>query len=351
MSITNKLIVILGPTASGKSELALKLALRLRSGQARKKFGIKGAEIVSADSRQIYREMNIGTAKIPRDKKSIRFSGLAEKARNNKLRPVLIKKIPHYLIDIINPNNNFSVAEYKKLAIRIIRDIQTRGKIPILAGGTGLYISAIVDNIEIPKVKPNPALRKKLEKIPLNALLKRLKKLDPYTFKIIDKNNKRRIIRALEVTISTGKPFSAQREKGAPLFDILEIGIDIPRKKLYKKIDQRVEKMINPEHGERVNGERSRTIKDNLIKETKRLLKKYSWNLPAMSGIGYKEIEMYLRGEITLERAKELIKFATHAYARRQITWFKKDKRIKWIKTNKNGFDRVIKYCKSFLLN
>jgi len=305
MSIPNKLIVILGPTASGKSELALKLA---------KKFH---GEIVSADSRQIYRGMDIGTAKMPQDKKSIRLNGEpAEKARNKKLIPIIINNIPHYLTDIIEPSEQFSVAEYKDLAVKIIRDIQSRGKIPILAGGTGLYISAIVDNIEIPKVKPNQALRKKLEKMPLGKLLKRLKKSDHDAFKTIDKKNKRRIIRALEVTISTGKPFSKQREKGQPLFNILQIGLDMPREKLYKKIDRRVEKMIET----------------GLISETRKLAKKYSWKLPSMSGIGYKEIGMYLRGEIRIEKAKELIKFRTHAYARRQITWFQRGKKIKWVK-------------------
>lgn len=310
MSTLNKLIVILGPTASGKSEQALKLA---------KKFN---GEIISADSRQIYKEMNIGTAK-PENLKI-------------KNRTYASGGIPHHLVNIVKPSQKFSVAEYKELAIKIIRDITRRGKIPILAGGTGLYISSVVDNIEIPKVKPNLKLRKKLENKSLVVLLKQLKKLDIVTFNNIDKKNKRRIIRALEVTISTGKPFSAQREKGSPLFNCLRIGLDMPREKLYKKIDDRIEKMF----------------KAGLINETKSLAKKYSWKLPAMSGIGYKEIGMYLKSEITLEKTKELIKFATHSYARRQMTWFKKDKKIKWVKTDsKNGFSKIVKTCKRFLNN
>lgn len=337
------LIVILGPTASGKSELALKLA---------KKF--KG-EIISADSRQIFKKMDIGTAKLTLNSKqqtlnytppNLPYKGRDKKknflilpllggVRGGKPKPILINGIPHHLIDIIKPDENFSVAEYKELAIKIIRDIQSRGKIPILVGGTGLYISSIINNINIPQVKPNLKLRKKLEKTAPVALLKQLKKLDPVTFNTIDHKNIRRIIRALEVTISTGKPFSAQREKGAPLFDCLQIGLDAPREKLYKKIDQRVEKMIN----------------QGLVKETKKLAKKYSWRLPSMSGIGYKETGMYLRGEITLEKAAELIKFATHAYARRQITWFGRDKRIRWIKPDKkNSFKKIVKICKTFLV-
>ncbi len=371
------LIVILGPTASGKSDIALKLAKKLNG------------EIISADSRQIYKEMNIGTAKMTQDKKLFKFLSLRTRVetrvkqsqvsaidcfvasaprndkktiltfRNNKkLKPIIIKNIPHHLLDIIKPDEKFSVAEYKELAVKIIRDIQNRGKIPILAGGTGLYISAVADNIEIPKVKPNLKLRKKLEKTSPAILLKQLKKLDPDTFNAIDKKNIRRIIRALEVTISTGIPFSNQRTKGAPLFDCLQIGLDAPREKLYKKIDQRVEKMFNPEYRRGINGERhmvsevepSRTINDDLITETKRLMKKYSWRLPSMSGIGYKETGMYLRDKITLERAKELIKFATHNYARRQMTWFGKNKKIKWFKTdNKNNFEKIVKMCKNFL--
>lgn len=315
----------------------MRLALRLRSGQARKKFGIKGGEIVSADSRQIYREMDIGTAKMTQSKKITRLNGglaalaskLAEEARNKRLRPVIINGTSHYLIDTINPDEDFSVAEYKKLAVKIIRDIQSRGKVPILAGGTGLYISAIVDNIEIPKVKPSSALRKKLEKAPIAKLLEQLEKLDPDTFKTIDKKNKRRVVRALEVIIFTGKPFSAQRKKGAPLFDVLEIGIEAPRKTLYKKIDKRVNKMIE----------------QGLIEETRKLAKKYSWKLLSMSGIGYKQIGMYLRGEITLEKAKELIKFATHQYARRQMTWFRREKKIHWIK----NYKQAEKLVKNFL--
>lgn len=330
MSIKNKLyssnplIVILGPTASGKSELALKLA---------KKFN---GEIVSADSRQIYQEMNIATAKPYAKYQISNTKNQKYKPKNQKSRilypksGILISGIAHHLLDIIKPDKNFSVAGYKKLAIKIIRDIHSRSKIPILVGGTGLYISSVVDNIEIPRVMPNLKLRGKLEKTSSALLLKQLKKLDPQTFKTIDKKNIRRIIRALEVTISTGKPFSTQKIKGAPLFDVLEIDIDIPREKLYKKIDQRVEKMF----------------KAGLIKETKRLAKKYSWRLPSMSGIGYKETGMYLRGEISLERAKELIKFATHSYARRQMTWFRRNKNINWVKTP----NQTQKLIKKFLI-
>lgn len=314
------LIIILGPTASGKSKLALKLARKING------------EIVSADSRQIFKKMLIATASPVAQMKNvkIKMKNNNVKFKNKAIKFYIINKIPHHLIHFVEPQQMFSIAEYKKLAVKIIRDIQRRGKIPILVGGTGLYISAIADNLEIPKVKPNSVLRKKLGKTPIIKLLKQLEKSDPATFKTIDKKNKRRIIRALEVTISTGKPFSAQKEKGKPLFDVLKIGVDAPRKKLYKKIDARVEKII----------------KNGLVQETKKLAKKYSWKLPSMSGIGYKQIGMHLRGEITLEKAKELIKFATHNYARRQMTWFRRDNNIHWVKT----FNQTQKLTKKFLM-
>lgn len=320
--IKNKLIVILGPTASGKSELALKLAGKING------------EIISADSRQIYKEMLIATASPFTETKKVKIKNSNIKFKNKTIKTAVIGGISHYLLHFVGPNQNFSVAEYKKLALQIIRDIQNRKKIPILCGGTGLYISSIVDNIEIPEVKPNLKLRKKLENTSPAILLKRLKKLDPTTFNIIDKKNIRRIIRALEVTISVGIPFSAQRAKGTPLFNCLQIGLDVPREKLYKKIDTRVEKMF----------------KLGLVRETKKLAKKYSRKLPSMSGIGYKQTDMYLREKVTLEKAKELIKFATHAYARRQMTWFRRGERINWIKANnKKSLIKIIKKCKTFL--
>ena len=277
------LIVVLGPTASGKTKIAIKLA---------KDFN---GEIISADSRQIYREMNVGT---------------------DKISPLETQGIPHYLIDIVNPDEEFTLAQYKELAIKTIREIQERKKLPFLVGGTGLYIQAITDNLEIPTVPPDAKLRSNLERIDQKKLVEMLKKLDPVGAKKIDLNNPRRIIRALEVCLKTGQPFSSQTRKGKRLFKIIEIGLNPPREKLYQKIDQRVDWMIE-------NG---------LINEVKSLLKKYPPNLPAFSGIGYQEIIQYLQGKITLEESIQQIKFHTHQYARRQITWFKKDQKIKWVK-------------------
>ncbi len=293
MSILKPLVVILGPTASGKTEMGFKLA---------KKYN---GEIINADSRQIYREMDIGTGKT-----DIQYS---------------IFNIPIHLINIKNPNQKFSLSQYKKLTIKTIKDIHKRGKVPILVGGTGLYISAIVDNLEIPKAAPNKKIRQKLEKHTDEYLFNKLKKIDLKSAKTIGENNKRKLIRALEVCEITGKPFSSQQIKGEPLFNILQIGIKIDREKLYKKIDERVDEMI----------------RIGLIKETKKLSKKYSFDLPAMSGIGYFEIGQYLKNKITLDDAVQKIKYRTHQYARRQMTWFKRDERIEWVE-NYRETERLI---------
>lgn len=313
-----KLIVILGPTASGKTDLSLKLARRFNG------------EIVNADSRQIYRDMNIGTGKVE-----------AEKRRYKRRKTQIVAQgVVHYLIDVVNPDEEFSLAEYKKMAIAAIGEILKRGKVPFLVGGTGLYIQAIVDNLEIPAVPPNKKLRAQFEKEikksgGLAKWYKKLLRLDPGAAKVVDKNNPRRIIRALEVCLSTGKPFSKSRERGEQLFDVLQIGIDLPREKLYKQIDARVEQMI----------------KDGLIDETKKLLKKHKPSLPSMSGIGYKEIGGYLSQKVrksesqkVFNEAVQKIKFRTHAYARRQMTWFRRDKRIKWIKNNKEAENKIAKW-------
>ncbi|MFH0805677.1 MAG: tRNA (adenosine(37)-N6)-dimethylallyltransferase MiaA [Patescibacteria group bacterium] len=279
----NKLIIILGPTASGKSDLAIKLAQKFNG------------EIISADSRQIYKEMNIGTAKIIKKE----MSG-----------------VPHYMIDIVKPNQKFTLAQFQKKTIKIIKDIQKRNKLPLLVGGTGLYIQSIVDNLKIPETKPDKKLRNKLEKLTNQELINKLKKLDSKALKIIDTKNKRRLIRALEICLLTKKPFSEQRKKNKSIFNTLQIGIKLNTKNLEQKIIKRIEKMI----------------KNGLIKENKKLLKKYGDKPYSMSGIGYKEIIPYINNKITLKEAKELIKIHTRQYAKRQMTWFKRDKTIKWIK-------------------
>lgn len=313
-SIKSKLIVILGPTASRKSKLAVKLALRLSSGQAKKQFGIDGVEVVSADSRQIYKGMDIGTAKPSKKER---------------------ETIKHYLIDIKKPNQLYTVWEYKRSAIEAINQIIKKGKVPFLVGGTGLYIKTIVDNLEIPKVKPDWKLRKSLElKIKnqgLKSLYEELIKIDPEAAYIVDSQNPRRIIRAMEIAIKTKKPFSQQRKKGESLFDVLEIGIDLDREKLKENIEKRVDKMVEM----------------GLVKEVKELIKIYDENLPTFDAIGYREIIDYLNRRISLAEAIEKIKKNTWHFSKRQITWWKSDKKIKWIKNRREAEKSV----KEFLEN
>jgi len=333
MSNHSKLVVILGPTASGKTELALKLA---------KKFD---GEIAGADSRQIYRGMDIGTGK-----------PCAKKQKNKKTKKqnfVLCDGIKHYMVDVVDPDSKFSVAEYKEMAIKIIRDILKRGKVPFLVGGTGLYIQAVVDNLEIPHVPPNKKLRAQFEKEFKKAVesesqkvmeskvlekwYKKLLKLDPGAMRVVDPKNSRRIIRAIEVCLATHQPFSKLRRKGEPMFDILQIGIAMPRKGLYERYDRRVDKMI----------------REGLAEETKWLFKKYDPESPSMSGIGYKEIGEYLQenkkirkqeNKKLLDASVQEIKWRTHAYARRQMTWFRKDGRIVWVKNGKEAEKEIVKW-------
>ncbi len=301
------LIIICGPTGSGKSSLALKLA---------KGCSIKNqnVEIISADSRAIYKGMDIGTAKtLPSD--------------NNG--------ITHHMIDIVDPSQKFTVALFKERATKIIKKIHQQKRIPFLVGGTGLYISAIVDNLTIPKVKPDEKIRAKMEKEinnkGLDFVWQKLLKIDPQAKHFVQKENPRRVIRAIEVCLKTGQPFSQLRTKAQPKFETLQIGLKTERTKLYSQINQRVEQMI----------------KNGLVKEVRELIKKYPASNPGLTSIAYQEIILYLENKITLQEAIDLIKKNTRHYARRQITWFKKDKRIHWVAT----YSQANQLIKNFLLH
>jgi len=277
-----KVVVLLGSTASGKTGLGIALA---------KQFN---GEIISADSRQIYKGINIGTGKPEGEWQEIASS--PHRASRNDMAYV-VEGVPHYLMDLVSPN------------------IIARGKLPIIVGGTGLYIWSLVDNLNIPKVPPSSALRKSLESKPLEELVKLLGQVDPEAWKKVDIKNPRRVLRALEVAILSGESFTKQQTKSPPLFDALQIGLHWPREALHERISRRVEIMFE----------------SGLEDEVKKLVKKYPWTLPSMSGIGYREWNDYLSGTISLDRVKENIKKNTRNYAKRQMTWFKRDKRIKWI--------------------
>lgn len=301
-----KLIVICGPTASGKTSWSLKLA---------KKYD---GEVISADSRQIYKKMDIGTAKEKGD------------WLNNDLRKTFyVEGIPHHLMDFLDPGKNFTVAEFRDKAIKYAKMAHYKGRIPFLVGGTGLYIHVVVDNLSIPRIPPNKKLRESLEKKTNEELMVWLKKLDPKTAKTVDPNNNRRIIRALEVCMLSGEPFSEQQLKGEPIFDVLQIAIDQPREVLYDRINRRVDEQM----------------KMGLLTEIKNLLKqKYIWELSSMSGIGYRQFKDYFEGNMNLSQAVENLKQANRNYAKRQMTWFRRDPRIHWVKTIEEADDLILKF-------
>lgn len=297
-----KIIAIVGPTASGKTSLSLSLA---------KKFN---GEIINADSRQVYKEMNIGTAKPVKDKKK---------------KDYFVVGVRHHLIDIILPDQEFTLAHYKEKAFVAIDDILKRGKMPIIVGGTGLYVKAIVENYDIPAVAPDLVLREKLNKKSLTELVKMLKRNNPELAERIDLKNPRRVMRALEVILS-GAGAIAKEKKLSARYQTLQLGLDLPREELYGRINERVDEQI----------------KSGLLVEVKKFSKKYSWTLPAMSGIGYKQLGYFLRNELTLSEAIEMIKRDTRRYAKRQMTWFKKEKNIKWIKNEPEAENLIKRFVK-----
>ena len=315
-SALGRLIVILGPTASGKTALSLSLALQLRSGQAKKE-----CEIVSADSCQIYRGLNIGTAKTPRDTQNpdqslFKLDAIASSLKSDYFS----QNIRHHLVDIKNPDEDYNVSEFKKDATTAVEDITRRGKLPILVGGTAQYIYALVDNWQIPEVKDDPKLRQAIETMiseqGLDFVFQKLLALDPEAAYIVDPKNPRRVVRALEVAMLTGKPFTEQRRHGEPLFDSLLIGISPAPEVLKTRITERVKKMFT----------------DGLVEEVKKLFSQYG-KVKALDAIGYREVIAYLNNEITLAEAEQQIINNTIHFAKRQMTWFKRDQRIDWVQT------------------
>ena len=283
------IIVILGPTASGKTDLSLRIS----------KF-VNG-EVISTDSRQIYKEMEIGTAAITKKEQG---------------------KIPHHLISIVKPNETVTLSDYVDMALKKIDEIHKNKKIPILVGGTGLYISAIIEGYDIQRVKPDSQLREKLMKEAVEKgvdhLYEKLTKLDPNAAKTIHKNNLHYVIRAIEINLATGKNKTSKKSKKSQ-FDLFKVGILWPREALYERINKRADQQV----------------KNGLIEEVEKLLKKkYNENLPAMTSLGVKEIIPYLRKEMTSQECMEILKRNTRRYAKRQMTWFKKYDNVMWL-TNK----------------
>ncbi|NJK78861.1 MAG: tRNA (adenosine(37)-N6)-dimethylallyltransferase MiaA [Chloroflexaceae bacterium] len=274
------LVALVGPTAVGKTALGIQLAQRLRG------------EIISADSRQVYRLMSIGTAQPTRDE---------------------LAAVPHHLIGFLHPDDDFSLAMYQQLARATIAAIVERGNLPLLVGGTGQYLAALLEGWQVPPVPPQPELRAELEqyahKHGAAALYLRLEQVDPQAAATIGRENVRRMVRALEVFHMTGVPISQQQTRHPPPYHITTLWLDMPRAQLYARIDQRIDGMMAA----------------GLLDEVHALLRHgYGWHLSSMSSLGYIQFRPYFEGSAPLEACVQQLKYDTHAFARRQASWFRR---------------------------
>jgi len=298
MRKSQPVIAILGPTAVGKTRISIPLAERF------------DGEIVSVDSRLIYRGMDIGTAKPTSE----------ERAR-----------VPHHLIDVANPDDTWNLAKFSEAALNVIHDIHGRGRVAFLVGGTGQYLKAILEGWNPPATEESPGLREKLEAIAasagFDALHRQLQEVDSVSASRIDPRNVRRVIRALEIFHLTGIPASSQREKNPPLFQILRIGLTLPRAELFQRIDQRIDMMIE----------------DGWIKEVQELIDRgFSSELPSLSAIGYAQLNAYLAGEMDLDSAIVEIRKLSRQFVRRQANWFKTDDpEIQWFDVVSSAEERI----------
>ena len=303
MSNKDKILVIAGPTASGKSDLAVSLAKSLNG------------EIISADSMQIYKYMNIGSAKISKDE---------------------MENIKHYMIDIVDPKEEFSVSQYKEQGDIAIKEILSKGKLPIIVGGTGLYINALTCNMNFSDTEKDEEYRNYLEALANEKgneyIHEMLKNIDPISYNNIHYNNRKRVIRALEVYKLTSKPFSSYNAGDDfynSNYDVHYYVLNMEREALYNKINERVDIMINK----------------GLVEECRKLKEMgYTKDMQSMQGIGYKEIFYYLEGSISLNEAIAMIKQGTRNYAKRQLTWFRRDKRAEFLDRDKLTKEEIISY-------
>ena len=307
----NKIVVLVGPTAVGKTYVSVELAKRLNT------------EIISADSMQIYKEMNIGTAKITREE---------------------AQGIIHHMIDIIKPDESFSVSEFKSESEKIIDNILEKSQIPIIVGGSGLYVNSLIYDLDFGNAKSDNKIRDYFTSLynehGEDFLYEKLKRVDPESAEKIHKNNVKRVIRALEVHEITGQKFSELNtdiRKQSKKYDCILVGLNMDRKMLYERINKRVDKMLS----------------DGLIEEVKSLIEKgYDKNLVSMQGIGYKEIVDYLEGNIDLEETLNILKRNTRRFAKRQFTWFLRDINVKWFNINTiNEIDLVVDDIHNFIMS
>lgn len=302
------LIAIVGPTGIGKSRLAIHLAALFHG------------EIIGADSRQVYRFLDIGTA---------------------KPSPKELSQIPHHLIDILNPDDDFSLASYQELACDAIEDILARDRLPFLVGGSGLYVKAVLEGWQIPKVTPDLRYRNRIQKktseAGIDEVYEELKRVDPRAAEKIDRRNVRRVIRALEVFEKTEKQFSELGGKKPPSFKSYIIGLTAGRAALYRMVDRRIDEMID----------------GGLIQEVEKLLDMgYDLNLPSMSSIGYRQIGQFLTGELSLDSAIQKMKTDTHRYIRQQYNWFRlSDEKIHWFDITEQDNDEIAGIVDNYFCN
>jgi len=292
----SKALVILGPTTSGKSDLAVKLALEFRG------------EIISADSRQVYKGLDIGSGKIKDEEK---------------------QGIPHYLLDVLEPQKTFTVSQYKRLGEKKLKDITERGKLPIIVGGTGFYIDALTSAVSFPEVAPDKKLREELEQKSVEELFKLLEEKDPLRAESIDKHNKPRLIRALEIIEALGRV--PQTETKESNYEFIFIGLNLDKERLEEKI---YERLINrlPE----------------IIKECEKLQENgLSWKRMFELGLEYRYVSLYLKGKMNKEEMEKKLFIEIKKYAKRQLTWFKRNKKIKWFKPEESK--EIEKYVISVL--
>ncbi len=300
------MLAVVGPTAVGKSEFALWLAKQV------------DGEIVSADSRQLYRYMDVGTDKPP---------------------PEVRKEVPHHLLDIAEPDQVVTAAHYRQLAEQAVEDILKRGRVPIFVGGTNLYFKVALEGWAVPPVPPDPQLRRQLEarlrSEGLATLAEELLARDPSAAEVVDLNNPRRVLRALEIIIHTGRPLREVRRKEPSPFRVLKIGLNASREVLYRRIDERIE----------------RQIRSGLVEETKRLLEMgYSPALPSMTGLGYRQLIPYVLGKASLQDALRRLRADTHRYARQQLSWLRRDPDIHWFDVTAEGWrGDALRLAESFL--
>lgn len=281
VEMNNRVIAVVGATASGKTSYAIELAKKING------------EIISADSRLVYKGMDIGTAKPTIDE---------------------MQEIPHYMIDVVEPEYNYSVGLYVIEAKKHITDIISRGKVPIVVGGTGLYFRVLLENYDLPDVKPDYELRKELSSYSYEELLEMLAKLDEKAANSVEKNDKKKLIRYIEIIKLAGKPLDLVRGVKEKEFNLEWVGLNFPREILYDRINKRVDLMIE----------------QGLIDETKKLLQKHGRISNITDTIGYREVLSYLDGELSLDEAKDKLKQNTRNYAKRQLTWFRKNEQINW---------------------